>query len=90
MSMKRKSTKTSEWLGPMTESVSKYLPDVPDVLVRDAGTLFLFCPLTPRAKAWIAEYVQPDAQWFGNALVVEHRYALPLAEGMIDEGLVLA
>jgi len=74
----------------MTESVSKCLPDVPDVLVRDAGTLFTFCPLTPRAKAWIAENVQPDAQWFGNALACEHRYALPLAEGMIDEGLVLA
>ena len=71
----------------MTETVTKLTPDV---LVRDAGTLFLFCPMTPRAKAWIAEYVQPDAQWFGNALVVEHRYALPLAEGMIDEGLVLA
>lgn len=75
MSMKRKPTKTKL---------------TPDVLVRDAGTLFTFCPLTPRAKAWIAEYVQPDAQWFGNALVCEHRYALPLAQGMIDEGLVLA
>ena len=86
--MKRKSTKdTNEWLGPMTETVTQLTPDV---LVRDAGSLFLFCPLTPRAKAWIAEYVQPDALWFGNALVVEHRYALPLAEGMIDEGLVLA
>ena len=85
--MKRKSAKNSnEWFGPMTETVTKLTPDV---LVRDAGTLFTFCPLTPRAKAWIAEYVQPDAQWFGNALVVEHRYALPLAEGMISEGLVL-
>ena len=62
----------------------------PDVLVRDAGTLFLFCPLTPEAKEWIDEHVQSDAQWFGNALVVEHRYALGLAEGMKDEGLVLA
>ena len=85
--MKRKSTKnSSEWLGPMTETVTELTPDV---LVRDAGTLFLFCPLTPKAKAFIAEYVQPDTQWFGNALVVEHRYALVLAEGMIDDGLVL-
>ncbi len=62
----------------------------PDVLVRNEGTLFLFCPLTPRAKEWIDEHVQSDAQWFGNALVVEHRYAWGLAEGMKDEGLVLA
>ena len=62
----------------------------PDVLVRNEGTVFLFCPLTPRAKEWIDEHVQSDAQWFGNALVVEHRHAWGLAEGMKDEGLVLA
>ncbi len=60
-----------------------------DVLVNDAGTLFTFCPLTARAKDWIAEHVQSDAQWFGNALVVEHRYAWGLAQGMKDDGLVL-
>jgi len=37
----------------------------PDVLVHDAGTLFSFCPLTARAKSWMDEHVQPDAQWFG-------------------------
>jgi hypothetical protein len=62
----------------------------PDVLVRNEGTVFLFCPLTPRAKVWIDEYVQSDAQWFGNALMVEHRYAWGLAQAMKDEGLVLA
>ena len=62
----------------------------PDVLVRNEGTVFLFCPLTPRAKEWIVEHVQSDAQWFGNALVVEHRYAWGLAQGMKDEGLLLA
>ncbi len=62
----------------------------PDVLVRNEGTVFLFCPLTPWAKEWIDEHVQSDAQWFGNALMVEHRYAWGLAEGMKDEGLVLA
>jgi hypothetical protein len=29
--------------------------------------------LTLRAKEWIDEHVQEDAQWFGHALVVEHR-----------------
>jgi len=61
----------------------------PDVLVANAGTLFTFCPLTARAKEWIDEHVQSDAQWFGNALVVEHRYAWRLAQGMKDAGLVL-
>ena len=62
----------------------------PDVLVRNEGTLFLFCPLTARAKQWVAERVQTDATWFGNALVVEHRYARELGKGMRDAGLNLA
>ena len=62
----------------------------PDVLVCNEGTVFLFCPLTSQAKAWIDKYVQPEAQWFGNTLVVEHRFAWGLALGMKDAGLVLA
>jgi hypothetical protein len=63
---------------------------IPDLIVRDEGTLFLFCPLTPKAKAWIDEHVQPDATWYGNALVVEHRYAWALVGGMNDAGLTIA
>jgi hypothetical protein len=66
------------------------LKATPDVLVRNEGTVFLFCPLTLRAKEWIDEHVQSDSQRFGNTLVVEHRYAWGLAEGMKDEGLLLA
>ena len=71
-------------------SSSSVVPITPDVLVRNEGTVFLFCPLTSRGKEWIDEYVQPDAQWFGNTLVVEHRFAWGLAQGMNDAGLVLA
>jgi hypothetical protein len=62
----------------------------PDVLVANAGSVFTFCPLTPKAKSWIEENVETEAwQRFGHALVVEHRYALGLAAGMQDAGLVL-
>ena len=70
-------------------SSSRVIPSIPDVLICNEGTLFLFCPLTSRGKEWIEEHVQPDALWFGNALVVEHRYAWGLAQGMKDAGLVL-
>jgi len=70
-------------------SSSQVVPSTPDVLVCNEGTVFLFCPLTSRGKEWIDEYVQPDALWFGNTLVVEHRYAWSLAQGMKDAGLVL-
>jgi hypothetical protein len=49
----------------------------------------VFCPLTAEAKEWINEHIH-DALWFGSALVVEHRYAWGLAQGMRDAGLVLA
>jgi len=52
--------------------------------------LYTFCPLTLQAKEWIDEHVQGDAKWFGHALIVEHRYAWGLAQGMKDDGLVLA
>jgi hypothetical protein len=65
-------------------------PVTPDVLVHNEGTIFLFNPLTSRAKDWIDENVQPDAHWFGTTLVCEHRYAWGLAVGMKDAGLVLA
>ena len=61
----------------------------PDVLVHNEGTVFLFNPLTARAKGWIEASVQPDAQWFGTTLVVEHRFAWGLAQGIKDAGLVL-
>lgn len=62
----------------------------PDVLVRNEGTVFVFCPLTSAAKQWVEENVQSEPwQWFGNAVVVETRYAWGLAQGMKDEGLVL-
>lgn len=55
-------------------------------LVNNVGTLCTFCPLTLRAKEWIDELVEDDAQWFGHALVVEPRYAWGLAQGMQDDG----
>jgi hypothetical protein len=63
----------------------------PDVLVRNEGTVFVFCPLTERAQTWIDENVQSKSwQWLGSVFVVEHRYAWGLAVGMTDAGLVLA
>ena len=68
----------NDWFGPTSDIVNKVLPDA---LVRNEGTIFLFSPLTSAAKQWIDENVRPNAQWFGNALVVEHRYAADLAAG---------
>ena len=62
--------------------------EIPDVLVHSEGTLYLFCPLTARAKAWFDQHVQ-DGHWFGAALVVQRRYALGIVQRMKDAGLLL-
>jgi len=77
----------NDWFGPTSDIVNKVYPDV---LVRNEGSVFLFTPLTPAAKHWICANVQPDAQWFGNALAVEWRYAAELAAAMRADGFVLA
>jgi hypothetical protein len=62
----------------------------PDVLVANAGSVFTFCPLSARAKEWISQNVETESwQWLGAILVVDHGYALGLAEGMLSDGLIL-
>jgi hypothetical protein len=76
--------------GPCSDIVNRVTGKVDvDVLVRNQGSIYLFQPLTPRAKEWIYANVQPNAQWFGASLAVEHRYAADLAAGMREAGLVL-
>lgn len=48
--------------------------------------MVIFQPLSEACRDWIEENVQEDALWFGG-LVVEHRYAGDLIEGMIEAGL---
>lgn len=60
----------------------------PDARVENHGTIFLVRPLTPLAESWLDSHVdQEDAQHFGNALVVEHRYVQDLVAGMQADGL---
>lgn len=69
---------------------AKKATHAPDVLVANEGSVFVFCPLTPTAKEWLDENAQSEPwQWFGNALVVEHRFAWGLAASLKDAGLVL-
>ena len=54
------------------------------------GSIFLLRPLSESAKIWIEENLSSDAQWFGDAVVVEHRYIWPILEGIQNDGLVVA
>jgi hypothetical protein len=58
-----------------------------DFVVRDEGTIWLFTPLTPAALQFLSENIQDDAQYFGDSLVVEHRFVYDLLLGLRSYGL---
>jgi hypothetical protein len=59
--------------------------DQPDVVVTNHGNISLFDPKSPEARQWMAEHTE-GAQWFGGALVVEHRYVDSFAEALQSDG----
>jgi hypothetical protein len=53
----------------------------------------LDCSVPPehaKASAWVEDNVAGEAQFFGNALVVEPRYVADLVAGMREAGLEVA
>jgi hypothetical protein len=58
-----------------------------DFLLRDGGTIWLFTPLTPAALEFLSEHIQDDAQYFGDSLVVKHRYVSDLIVGLREHDL---
>ncbi len=62
----------------------------PDISIENHGTIFLFRLNTQAATEWVEEHVQSDAQFFGDALVVEHRYARDLATAAVADGLAVS
>jgi hypothetical protein len=60
----------------------------PDVEIRFEGTICLFEPRTRRGTTWLNSHVA-EPTYFGNALVVESRFAKELARAMKADGLLL-
>ena len=60
-----------------------------DFVIHDEGTIVLFRPRTALATAWLEENLAGSTTWWGDSLVVEHRYATALTTGMLRDGLVV-
>lgn len=60
----------------------------PDFRVENHGTICLFHPLSETAKEWLSRTAPEDAQFLGNAMAVEPRYAGGVIEAAEAEGLV--
>lgn len=62
----------------------------PDFVVRDEGTIVLLTPVSDEGRAWAEAMVEPNAQYWGRSIVVEHRYIRDIADGIDADGLCVA
>ena len=60
-----------------------------DYTVENHGSLYLFRPMNVAANVHLHANVG-EAQWFGNALAVESRYARDLAAQLVDDGFTVS
>ena len=61
-----------------------------DFIVSNHGSIYLLEPLTEAGRQWSDDHLPDDAQMFGNAVVVEHRYIEDIVLGIQDDGLTVA
>jgi hypothetical protein len=61
-----------------------------DFRVENHGTIFLFTATNTDALEHLRNNVSEEAQWLGNSLAVEHRYAVDLAAALQAEGFTVS
>jgi hypothetical protein len=64
-------------------------PQAPDFIVNKQGGLVLFWPQHDRAKEWLTQTAPEEAQFWGDALVVELRYIEDVADAMREAGFLI-
>ena len=73
----------------MTLTHNKYQSSTDPERGGNTDTVFLLRPVSTFGQEWIDEHIPDDAPWFGDAVVVEHRYISPIIEGATGNGLVV-
>ena len=64
---------------------------MPDIRVTHERRAVVLELLTPTAREWVQANVHTEgSEWFGAALHLEPRYALPILRDAHDAGLVVA
>jgi hypothetical protein len=61
----------------------------PDFRCENHGSLFLLFPFSQSAQSWVEEHLPTHAQWFGNAVVIEHRYIWAILDAIQKDGLAV-
>ena len=58
-----------------------------DLRFEDHGSLLLLRPLTNAGGAWLLSTAPTEVQYWGNALVVEPRFAAGVVQAAVADGL---
>jgi hypothetical protein len=57
-----------------------------DIEVSNHGTIYIFTPLTPAGRDWVAEFLPEEAQRSAGGVVIEHRYISSIVAGAQRDG----
>ena len=60
------------------------MPETPDFIVTNLGTIVLIRPVTDAAKAWVEENVEIARQQLGDAFGCDHRAGWGLVDVIED------
>jgi|SRR5215218_8582511 hypothetical protein len=91
----------SVFAGPMNVNAHGVVQAMPAAVVRQAlaatdytvenkGTLLLLRSSNPHAYDWLVAHTDPEAHWFGRALVVEHGYIEDFVDRLRADGFTVA
>jgi hypothetical protein len=74
---------------PMPDAILRETMAASDYTVENKGTLLLLRSSNPRAYDWLVTHTDPEAHWFGRALVVEHGYIDDFVERLRTDGFTV-
>ena len=74
---------------PIPDMVGEQPLGSADYTVENKGTLMLLRSSNGRAYDWLVTHTDPDAHWFGRALVVEHGYIDDFVDRLRADGFTV-
>ena len=60
-----------------------------DFTLIDHGSIAILKPESDDAKNWVDDYIDENAQWFANGIVIEHHYVHAIVEGIFETGMTI-
>ena len=86
----RRNPQTIGRMGYPSNELPTPLPEGPDIIIRDEGSIFMVRPVSDAGKQWIDDNVPTEPwQWVEEAFSVGHRYITDIIDGMLADGIVV-